>query len=210
VVRRVGSNTETQVDVRVIAATNQDLSDSIKNGTFREDLFYRINVIPIALPALRQRKEDIPLLAEHFIAKFCANLSVPQKKISTDAMRALEKYHWPGNVRELENVIERMIALERSDVLTTKALPEAILLGGSMPDVTFDLLPDGISLQDHLEAIGKIFMLKALERTGWVKKKAARLLKLNARSFRYRLEKYRIGRGSGGEERSADDEGGDD
>src|SRR5207237_10844401 len=91
VVRRVGSNTETQLAGRVIAATNQDLSDSIKNGTFREDLFYRINVIPIALPALRQRKEDIPLLAEHFIAKFCANLSVPQKKISTDAMRALEK-----------------------------------------------------------------------------------------------------------------------
>ncbi len=190
VVRRVGSNTETQVDVRVIAATNQDLSDSIKNGTFREDLFYRINVIPIALPALRQRKEDIPLLAEHFIAKFCANLSVPQKKISTDAMRALEKYHWPGNVRELENVIERMIALERSDVLTTKALPEAILLGGSMPDVTFDLPPDGISLQDHLEAIGKIFMLKALERSGGVQTQAAELLRMSFRSFRYYAKKY--------------------
>ena len=190
VVRRVGSNTETQVDVRVIAATNQDLSDSIKNGTFREDLFYRINVIPIALPALRQRKEDIPLLAEHFIAKFCANLGVPQKKISTDAMRALEKYHWPGNVRELENVIERMIALERSDVLTTKALPEAILLGGSMPDVTFDLPPDGISLQDHLEAIGKIFMLKALERSGGVQTQAAELLRMSFRSFRYYAKKY--------------------
>jgi two-component system response regulator PilR (NtrC family) len=190
VVRRVGSNTETQVDVRVIAATNQDLSDSIKNGTFREDLFYRINVIPIALPPLRQRKEDIPLLAEHFIAKFCANLGVPQKKISTDAMRALEKYHWPGNVRELENVIERMIALERSDVLTTKALPEAILLGGSMPDVTFDLPPDGISLQDHLEAIGKIFMLKALERSGGVQTQAAELLRMSFRSFRYYAKKY--------------------
>src|SRR5712692_5298425 len=109
VVRRVGSNSETQVEVRVIAATNRDLAESIRAGSFREDLFYRINVIPIALPPLRQRKEDIPLLADHFIAKFCANLSVPQKKISTDAMRALEKYHWPGNVRELENVIERMI-----------------------------------------------------------------------------------------------------
>jgi two-component system response regulator PilR (NtrC family) len=190
VVRRVGSNTEAQVDVRVIAATNRDLSDSIKNGTFREDLFYRINVIPIALPALRQRKEDIPLLAEHFIAKFCANLGVPQKKISTDAMHALEKYHWPGNVRELENVIERMIALERSDVLTTKALPEAILLGGSMPDVTFDLPPDGISLQDHLEAIGKIFMLKALERSGGVQTQAAELLRMSFRSFRYYAKKY--------------------
>src|SRR5437899_2457273 len=189
-VRKVGSNTETQVDVRVIAATNRDLVESIKNGTFREDLFYRINVIPIELPALRQRKEDIPLLVEHFIAKFCANLGVPQKKISADAMRALEKSHWPGNVRDLENVIERMIALERSDVLTTKSLPEAILLGGSMPDVTFDLPPDGISLQDHLEAIGKIFMMKALERTGGVQTQAAELLRMSFRSFRYYAKKY--------------------
>src|SRR5229473_3118396 len=149
VVRRVGSNTETQVDVRVIAATNQDLSDSIKNGTFREDLFYRINVIPIALAALRQRKEDIPLLAEHFIAKYCSNLGVPQKRISADAMRAIEKYHWPGNVRELENVVERMIALETSEVLTTKSLPEHVLLGGEIPDMTFELPPDGISLENH-------------------------------------------------------------
>src|SRR2546425_1058076 len=189
-VRKVGSNTETQVEVRVIAATNRDLSESIKAGTFREDLFYRINVIPIALPALRQRKEDIPLLVEHFIAKYCANLGVPQRKISTDAMRAIEKYHWQGNVRELENVIERMIALETSDVLTTKSLPEAILLGGSMPDVTFDLPPDGISLQDHLEAIGKIFMLKALERSGGVQTQAAELLRMSFRSFRYYAKKY--------------------
>jgi two-component system response regulator PilR (NtrC family) len=190
VVRKVGSNTETQIDVRVIAATNQDLAESIKNGTFREDLFYRINVIPIALPALRQRKEDIPLLVEHFISKYCANLGVPQKKISSDAMRAIEKYQWPGNVRELENVIERMIALETSEVLTTKSLPEAVLLGGSIPDVTFDLPPDGISLSDHLEAIGKIFMMKALERTGGVQTQAAELLRMSFRSFRYYAKKY--------------------
>jgi len=190
IVRKVGSNSETQVEVRVIAATNRDLSESIKNGTFREDLFYRINVIPIALPALRQRKEDIPLLVEHFIAKYCANLGVPQKRISADAMRAIEKYHWPGNVRELENVIERMIALETSEVLTTKSLPEAVLLGGSIPDVTFDLPPDGISLEDHLEAIGKIFMMKALERTGGVQTQAAELLRMSFRSFRYYAKKY--------------------
>src|SRR5438552_1217555 len=190
VVRKVGSNIETQIDVRVIAATNRDLAESIKAGTFREDLFYRINVIPIALPALRQRKEDIPLLAEHFIAKFCSNLNVPQKNISADAMRALEKYAWPGNVRELENVIERMIALERSEVLTTKSLPDVVLRGVSMPDVTFDLPPDGISLQDHLEAIGKIFMLKALERSGGVQTQAAELLRMSFRSFRYYAKKY--------------------
>ena len=105
-------------------------------------------------------------------------------------MRAIEKYHWPGNVRELENVIERMIALEASDVLTTKSLPEHVLLGGRIPDATFELPPDGISLQDHLEAIGKIFMLKALERTGGVQTQAAELLRMSFRSFRYYAKKY--------------------
>ena len=190
VVRKVGSNVENPVDVRVIAATNRDLNESIQKGTFREDLFYRINVIPITLPPLRQRKEDIPLLVEHFIAKYCNNLGVPQKHISTDAMRAIEKYHWPGNVRELENVVERMIALETSDVLTTKSLPEHVLLGGRIPDATFELPPEGLSLQDHLEAIGKIFMLKALERSGGVQTQAAELLRMSFRSFRYYAKKY--------------------
>jgi two-component system response regulator PilR (NtrC family) len=190
VVRRVGSNSETQVEVRVIAATNRDLAESIRAGTFREDLFYRINVIPIALPPLRQRREDIALLVEHFISKYSKSMGVPQKRISSDAMRLIEKYHWPGNVRELENVIERMIALEASDVLTTKSLPEHVLLGGSMPDVTFDLPADGISLVDHLEGIGKIFMLKALERTGGVQTQAAELLRMSFRSFRYYAKKY--------------------
>src|SRR5256885_9078379 len=190
VVRRVGSNVETQVDVRVLAATNRDLNESIRNGTFREDLFYRINVIPIALPPLRQRKEDIPLLVDHFIAKFSRQMGVPQKHISTDAMRLIEKYHWPGNVRELENVIERMIALEPSDVLTTKSLPEHVLLGGAIPDVTFELPPEGISLENHLEGIGKFFMLKALERSGGVQTQAAELLRMSFRSFRYYAKKY--------------------
>jgi two-component system response regulator PilR (NtrC family) len=193
VVRRVGSNVETQVDVRVIAATNRDLIESTRLGNFREDLFYRINVIPIALPPLRQRKEDIPLLVDHFIVKFSAQMGVPQKRISADAMRLIEKYHWPGNVRELEYVIERMIALEPSDLLTTKSLPEQVLLGSSIPDVaTFDLPQEGISLQDHLESIGKIFMLKALERSGGVQTQAAELLRMSFRSFRYYAKKYRL------------------
>ncbi|HEY0156106.1 MAG TPA: sigma-54 dependent transcriptional regulator [Thermoanaerobaculia bacterium] len=189
-VRKVGSNSESPVDVRVIAATNRDLSESIREGTFREDLFYRINVIPIALPPLRTRKEDIPLLVDHFIEKFCTRMEVPRKRISADAMRAIEKYHWPGNVRELENVVERMIALEDSDLLSTKSLPEHVLLGGRIPDATFELPQDGISLQDHLEAIGKIFMLKALERAGGVQTQAAELLRMSFRSFRYYAKKY--------------------
>jgi two-component system response regulator PilR (NtrC family) len=190
VVRRVGSNVENQVEVRVIAATNRDLAESIKAGTFREDLFYRINVIPIVLPPLRQRREDIALLVEHFITKYSKSMGVPLKRISSDAMRSIEKYHWPGNVRELENVIERMIALEPSDVLTTKSLPEHVLLGGSIPDMVFDLPTEGISLEDHLEGIGKIFMLKALERTGGVQTQAAELLRMSFRSFRYYAKKY--------------------
>jgi two-component system response regulator PilR (NtrC family) len=189
-VRRVGSNVETPVDVRVIAATNRDLADSIREGTFREDLFYRINVIPITLPPLRHRKEDIAVLVDHFIEKFCANMNVPRKRISADAMRAIEKYHWPGNVRELENVVERMIALETAELLTTKSLPEHVLLGGRVPDATYELPPEGISLQDHLEAIGKIFMLKALERAGGVQTQAAELLRMSFRSFRYYAKKY--------------------
>jgi len=190
VVRRVGSNSETQVEVRVIAATNRDLAESIRAGTFREDLFYRINVIPITLPPLRQRREDIALLVEHFITKYSKTLGVPQKRISADAMRLIEKYSWPGNVRELENVIERMIALEPSDVLTTKSLPEHVLLGGAIPDMTFELPADGISLENHLEGIGKFFMLKALERCGGVQTQAAELLRMSFRSFRYYAKKY--------------------
>jgi DNA-binding NtrC family response regulator len=191
-VRRVGSTVEAQIDVRVIAATNRDLSESIKNGTFREDLFYRINVIPIALPPLRQRREDIPLLVDHFIAKYCKKMGVAQKRISADAMRALDKYHWPGNVRELENVIERMIALEASEVLTTKSLPEHVLIGSSIPEMTFELPPDGMSLEHHLESIAKIFMLKALERAGGVQTQAAELLQMSFRSFRYYAKKYEL------------------
>ena len=190
IVRKVGSNVESAVDVRVIAATNRDLSESIREGTFREDLFYRINVIPITLPPLRHRREDIPPLVDHFIEKFCVRMDVPRKRISSDAMRAIDKYHWPGNVRELENVVERMIALETSEVLTTKSLPEHILLGARIPDASYELPSDGISLQDHLEAIGKIFMLKALERAGGVQTQAAELLRMSFRSFRYYAKKY--------------------
>jgi two-component system response regulator PilR (NtrC family) len=190
VVRRVGGNEEVTIDVRVIAATNRDLAESIQKGTFREDLFYRINVIPIALPALRHRKEDIPLLADHFITKYSAAVGVPPKRISAEAMRSLEKYSWPGNVRELENVIERMVALETSDVLTSRALPEGVVLGVDLNVGPAELPPEGIDLEKHLEAVGKYFMLKALERTNGVQTQAADLLGMSFRSFRYYAKKY--------------------
>jgi two-component system, NtrC family, response regulator PilR len=189
-VRKVGGNVEEPVDVRVIAATNRDLADSIQKGTFREDLFYRINVIPIALPPLRQRKEDIPLLVEHFTQKFCSAQSVSVKRISVDAMRALEKYSWPGNVRELENVIERCVALDPAGVITTRTLPETLLIGGVVPGGSFELPEEGLDLEKHLESIGKYLMLKALERCNGVQTQAAELLGMSFRSFRYYAKKY--------------------
>ncbi|HEY0594119.1 MAG TPA: sigma-54 dependent transcriptional regulator [Thermoanaerobaculia bacterium] len=192
VVRKVGGNDEIPVDARVIAATNQDLQERIQKGTFREDLFYRINVIPISLPSLRQRREDIPLLAEHFITKCSTEMGMPPKHISVDAMKALERYAWPGNVRELENVIERSVALEASDLLTTRSLPDAVVYGQTPSAGPADLPEEGIDLEKHLENIGKFFMLRALERTGGVQTQAAELLGMSFRSFRYYAKKYNL------------------
>jgi DNA-binding NtrC family response regulator len=191
-IRRVGGNVEIPVDTRVIAATNSDIAESIQKGTFREDLYYRINVIPVELPPLRQRKEDIPLLAEHFVAKFCDRIGGRAKRISAEAMRALEKYAWPGNVRELENVMERAIALEASDVLSSRSLPEAVVLGVSTGPGGVELPPEGVKLEEHLEAIGKSLMLQALERCNGVQTQAAELLHMSTRSFRYYAKKYEL------------------
>jgi DNA-binding NtrC family response regulator len=191
-VRRVGGTEEIPVDVRVIAATNRDLGDSIQKGTFREDLFYRINVIPISLPPLRQRKEDIPLLADHFIAKYSALLNIQPKRISVEAMRALEKHGWPGNVRELENVIERAVALETADVLTTRSLPESVVFGESATASPFELPPAGINLEKHVESVVRSLMMQALERSNGVQKAAAEVLQMSFRSFRYYAKKHGI------------------
>jgi len=189
-IRKVGGNDEVSVDVRVIAATNRDLGDMVQHGTFREDLYYRINVIPVQLPSLRQRKEDIPVLTQHFIAKYSRQMEIPEKRISVDAMKALEKYPWPGNVRELENVIERTLALEKSEVLTTRSLPETVLFGSAMNEDRFELPQEGMNLEKHLEEIGKALMLKALSRANGVQSQAAELLQMSFRSFRYYAKKY--------------------
>lgn len=191
-IRRVGGNDEHPIDVRVIAATNRDLTDSIQKGTFREDLFYRINVIPVSLPPLRQRKEDIPLLADHFIAKFSAQLGILPKRISVEAMRALEKHSWPGNVRELENVIERAVALETADVLTTRSLPESVMFGESSSGGPFELPAGGINLEKHVDSVVRSLMTQALERSNGVQKVAAEVLQMSFRSFRYYAKKHGI------------------
>jgi two-component system, NtrC family, response regulator PilR len=209
VIRKVGGNDEVNVDVRIIAATNKDLTDLVAAGKFREDLFYRINVIPIPLPPLRARLEDIAPLTQHFIGKICKEQKIPEKKISTEAMRLLEAYPWPGNVRELENTLERTVALEAGPVINVSSLPESIALGVRTRVPDFESLPqEGINLESYLEAVGKRLMREALDRCDGVQTKAAELLHMSFRSFRYYAKKYSLVRrddlyeaeGSNGEE----------
>jgi DNA-binding NtrC family response regulator len=193
VVRRVGGNEEIAVDVRIIAATNKDLNDLVAEGKFREDLFYRINVIPITLPPLRSRSEDVPPLTTHFIAKICKEQKIPEKKISLEAMRLLEAYPWPGNVRELENTLERTVALEPGPVINASSLPETVALGVRTRVPDFESLPEeGINLEAYLETVGKRLMREALDRCGGVQTKAAELLHMSFRSFRYYAKKYNL------------------
>ena len=193
VIRKVGGNEETSVDVRIIAATNKDLTELVTEGKFREDLFYRINVIPIVLPSLRSRVEDIAPLTQHFITMICKEQKIPEKKISTEAMRLLEAYPWPGNVRELENTLERTVALEAGPVINASSLPEAIALGVRTRVPDFESLPaEGINLEAYLEAVGKRLMREALDRCDGVQTKAAELLRMSFRSFRYYAKKYNL------------------
>jgi two-component system, NtrC family, response regulator PilR len=193
VIRKVGGNDEVSVDTRIVAATNKDLTELVSQGRFREDLFYRINVIPIALPPLRARLEDIAPLTQHFIGKICKEQRIPEKKISTEAMRLLEAYPWPGNVRELENTLERTVALEAGPIITVSSLPESIALGVKTRVPDFESLPqEGINLESYLEAVGKRLMREALDRCDGVQTKAAELLHMSFRSFRYYAKKYSL------------------
>src|SRR5439155_16516090 len=192
--RRVGGLEELQADIRVIAATNQDLSRLIAEGRFREDLYYRINVIPLTLPPLRERREDIPLLAEHFLAKYSEQMGKQLAGVSHDAMELLVAHEWPGNIRELENVIERAVALESTPTILVDSLPPSIR--GDVPRVpvgTVEALPEsGFDLEAHVKEIERSYIAEALKRAGGVQVKAAELLGMSFRSFRYYVKKYNL------------------
>jgi two-component system response regulator PilR (NtrC family) len=192
--RRLGGTDEVQADIRVIAATNQDLPKRVEEGKFREDLYYRINVISIELPPLRDRREDIPLLAEHFLAKFAAEMQKPVHTIAQETMDLLVAYEWRGNVRELENVIERAVALEQTPAVLPETLPEPIRRGlSTRPGPGLPELPDdGIDLEAHVEEIYRDHIAQALKRAGGVQVKAAELLGMSFRSFRYYAKKFNI------------------
>jgi two-component system response regulator PilR (NtrC family) len=195
-VRPLGSTEEADVDVRVIAATNKDLEKAIAAGEFREDLFYRLSVIPIHVPALRERREDIPLLARHFLERFRKTMEKPIEGISPQAMQRLESYDWPGNVRELENTIERAVALESGPEISTGVLPDrmtgvggsATAAGGQLDSVTFP--PEGVDFEWVMAETEKRYLKAALEKSDGVRTRASELLKISYRSFRHYAKKH--------------------
>ena len=210
---RIGSTKPISIDVRVITATHRNLEESIKGGSFREDLFYRLNIIPINLPPLRERKTDIPLLADHFLKQF--NRTPIPKTISDEAMQFLVNYSWPGNIRELANFVERMVVLSIGSIISPRDLPEKVL--GDTPKEKWQPLEkeeegnpaqilqqslrqsfhvgipeEGINLKKMVEEFEKELLLEALEKTGWVKNKAANLLGLNRTTLVEKLKKMKI------------------
>jgi len=187
-IRRVGGTQEIPVDVRIIAATNQNLKEKIKREEFREDLFYRLNVISMTVPPLRERKEDIPLLVTHFLKKYCQKMERRMKRITPEVMNVLEAHVWPGNVRELENVIERMVAIEERETITLGSLPAELTTPGQN-ETTEQEIKEGFDLNETIDQISRKYVRSALEETQGNQKKAAALLGINYRSLRYLIEK---------------------
>jgi two-component system, NtrC family, response regulator PilR len=199
--RRLGGTEEVRADIRVVAATNQDLPKLVSEGRFREDLYYRINVIPVHLPPLRERREDIALLADHFLQKFAEQMEKPVRRFSADALSLLQAYAWPGNIRELENLVERAVALEQTPVVLPETLPAAVrggtgekavagavsLNSGELPD-----LGEGFDLEARGEAFYRHYIALALERAGGVQVRAAEMLGMSFRSFRYYAKKFNL------------------
>jgi DNA-binding NtrC family response regulator len=190
-IRRVGGTDEILVDVRIIAATNQDLKKRIEEGKFREELFYRLNVISFEMPALRKRTEDIPLLISYFLQKHCEKMGRKTKRLTPEVISFLETYGWPGNVRELENLIERTVAVEERETITVSCLPRDILEMRRSEDGPAVLKP-GFDLEGHLDQIAKKYIQEAGSASRGNMKKMASLLGVSYRSLRYLIEKYQL------------------
>jgi len=184
--RRIGGAEDIKVNVRIISATNKNLKEKVKKGEFREDLYYRLNVIPIFIPPLRERREDIPLLINSFVEKYSQMLGKEIRNISSYAMELLMNYDFPGNIRELQNIIERGVAMESSNII----LPESLSFGA--PKFDMDITDNGIDLNAEMDKIEKMLIEKALQKTKGSKKKAAELLKVTFDSLRHRIDKLGI------------------
>ncbi len=190
-IRRVGGTEEIAVDVRIIAATNQDLKKRIEQGRFRDDLFYRLHVISFEMPPLRKRKDDIPILANHFLNKYCAKLEKNNKRFAPEVINIFETYPWPGNVRELENAVERIVAIEERETITKKSLPDELLAPQQETDPGIDLSA-GFDLNKTVDDITKAYVKQALLVSDGRLKDTAVLLGVNYRSLRYLIDKYNL------------------
>ncbi len=184
--RRVGGTNDIKVDVRIISATNMNITEAIAAGSFREDLYYRLNVVPITIPPLRERTSDIPLLLDHFLYRF----SQEPRRISHEAMELLMNYSWKGNVRELEHIVERVVLLSDREVIMPEDLPNEILQNASSLGCLPDINDGTFDLEKLLEKIEKDYLIRALEKSQGIKTEAAKILNLSFRSFRHRLHKY--------------------
>lgn len=190
---RVGGAKSIKVDIRVISATNKNLQQAIKDGTFREDLYYRLNVIPINVPPLRRRKTDIPLLVEFFLKRVAQRINQEKKTISGGVMNLLMAYGWPGNIRELENLMERLSVMAEEKEIEKDELPENILKPQTLqPDYVHQAIDNGLGFNEAVEMHQRAILLQALERTNWVKAKAAELLKMNRTTLVEKIKKMKL------------------
>jgi two-component system response regulator PilR (NtrC family) len=190
-IRRVGSTEELEVDVRVLSATNVPLETLVRERRFREDLFYRLQVIPIRTPPLRERREDVPLLAEHFMKRYAQQMGKKVAKISDQALGILSRYAWPGNVRELENVMERAVALEVTEAILPDRLPDPLRGGGHSPVPAPEIGP-GFNLDEHIHALEGRLLMQALEKAQGDRANAAQILGVTPRSLRYLIQKHAL------------------
>jgi DNA-binding NtrC family response regulator len=190
---RIGGVKTIRVDIRIIAATNRDLEELVRRNKFREDLFYRLNVIPIKVPPLRERTGDIPLLVRHFLQEFSLKQKNPLKRLSSAALDLLDQYPWPGNVRELENLMERLVILTEGEVIEAADLPEKIQRHHLPPrELSVDFPPQGLHLSAAVQAFERSLILQALERCHWVKSRAAALLHLNRTTLLEKMKKQNL------------------
>ncbi|MGH9775267.1 MAG: sigma 54-interacting transcriptional regulator [Candidatus Acidiferrales bacterium] len=190
---RLGGKKPTRVDFRLVTATNEDLEELVRQGRFREDLYYRIHVVPIFLPPLRERAEDVPILADYFVKVYCAANQIPQKKVEAETMAAFKKYPWPGNVRELENVIQRLVLMTDGAAMGLKDLPSEIAsAGGGNSRRAFKLPESGFRLDKEMEAVERKWVEAALAQANRVKAEAARLLGIDKNRMNYLFRKFNL------------------
>lgn len=192
---QVGGSKTIKVDVRIIAATHRDLAEEVKRGNFREDLFYRLYVIPMSLPSLRERKSDIPYLVSHFLQQSNAHNNRQVDGIADEALETMISYSWPGNVRELKNLVERLVVLKGSGKISSQDLPPELLHGGNFeaePSCIIEISDEGICLNSAVTEFEKALILQSLEKTKWVKNKAAKLLHLNRTTLVEKIKRHQL------------------